>query len=250
MISVCIATYNGEKYIKKQIESILIQINEEDEIIISDDGSTDNTIKIINSFNDKRIKFKFNKRDQRTGITRIHYLISANFENALSEAKGDVVFLADQDDIWCNNKIEVMLSYLKYNVLVISDYEVIDENDEVIDKPFFNRSHSSDKFFKNILNPSYHGCLIAFRKEVLDVALPFPKKLILHDAWIGILASRIGSVIFISERLVRYRRHGLNSSFTTGSSKNSFFFKIYYRIDFFLKLVKRIVLINSKSFVK
>nr|WP_294925879.1 glycosyltransferase family 2 protein [uncultured Flavobacterium sp.] len=250
MISVCVATYNGVKFIKKQISSILDQLGENDEIIISDDGSTDGTLSIINSFDDNRIVLLNHKKNEEGRKKKYpHYLISANFENALKEAKGDFIFLADQDDIWHKNKVEIMLSYLKYNMLVISDYEVIDENDMVTDKPFFNRSHSSDSFIKNIITPSYHGCLIAFRKEVLKIALPFPEKLILHDTWIGILASTIGNVVFINDRLVKYRRHELNSSFTVGASKNDFFFKVFYRIDFFFKLLKRIVMTNFKLLI-
>ncbi|MDE5758415.1 MAG: glycosyltransferase, partial [Allobaculum sp.] len=91
MISVCIATYNGERYIETQIRSILDQLNEDDEIIISDDSSTDRTLDIIRSLNDSRIKlFAGNKFHSRT----------FNFENALKQATGDFIFLSDQDDIW------------------------------------------------------------------------------------------------------------------------------------------------------
>ena len=97
MISVCIATYNGEKYIKQQLLSILKQIKVNDEIIISDDHSTDKTFNIIKSFNDTRIKFFLNNKGK--GYTR-------NFENALEKAHGDIIFLSDQDDIWIDNKVE------------------------------------------------------------------------------------------------------------------------------------------------
>lgn len=95
MISVCMATYNGEEYIKEQLESILCQLGEMDEIIISDDGSTDNTLNIIESYNDSRIKIHIN-----TGKHGFVY----NFENALQKAKGEYIFLSDQDDIWLPEK--------------------------------------------------------------------------------------------------------------------------------------------------
>ena len=93
-ISVCIATYNGAKYIEEQVQSILYQLSEKDEIINSDDGSKDNTLAIIKSLNDARIKVIHN--------TLKHGLVS-NFENAIKHADGDYIFLSDQDDIWTSN---------------------------------------------------------------------------------------------------------------------------------------------------
>ena len=90
MITVCIATYNGGKYISKQIDSILNQLSDSDEVIVSDDGSKDDTLDIITAFHDKRIEVF--KNDGRHGVV-------PNFENALSKAKGDIIFFSDQDDI-------------------------------------------------------------------------------------------------------------------------------------------------------
>ena len=95
MNSVCMASFNGERYIKEQIDSILLQIGEDDELIISDDGSTDQTVDVICSYRDDRIKFVRN-------VNR-HGCIG-NFENALRVASGDFIFLADQDDIWLSDK--------------------------------------------------------------------------------------------------------------------------------------------------
>ena len=101
MISVCIATYNGSKYIKEQIDSILPQLDECDEIIVSDDSSTDNTLSILKSYHDRRIIIFTNQKFN----SPIY-----NFENALKHAKGDIIFLSDQDDIWEFNKVQVMIS--------------------------------------------------------------------------------------------------------------------------------------------
>ena len=103
MISVCIATYNGEKYIREQLDSILPQLGLDDEVIISDDSSTDNTLKIIEEYNDCRIKIFSNNK---------FYSPILNFENALKKAQGDFIFLSDQDDIWKSNKVEVVMKYL------------------------------------------------------------------------------------------------------------------------------------------
>lgn len=112
MISVCIATYNGEKYIKEQLLSILPQLGKKDEVIISDDHSTDNTLDIVKGLNDNRIKIVMNNREK--GYT-------SNFENALSYAIGDYIFLSDQDDIWMSNKVDYCIAELKEYDLVVSD---------------------------------------------------------------------------------------------------------------------------------
>ena len=98
MNSVCIATYNGEKFIEEQIRSILLQLDSHDEIVISDDHSTDKTIQIIKSINDDRIKIIYNKNNK--GYTN-------NFENAISKASGDFIYLSDQDDVWKPTKVKV-----------------------------------------------------------------------------------------------------------------------------------------------
>ncbi len=100
MISVCIATYNGEKYIRPQIESIIVQLDPGDEIVISDDGSTDDTLNIIASFADDRIKVFDHSRDKKQKVKYSFEHVTRNFENALRHAKGDLIFLSDHDDFW------------------------------------------------------------------------------------------------------------------------------------------------------
>lgn len=133
MNSVCMASFNGERYIKEQIDSILLQIGEDDELIISDDGSTDQTVDVICSYRDDRIKFVRN-------VNR-HGCIG-NFENALRVASGDFIFLADQDDIWLSDKYTKMCTLLEQYDLVVSDSVVVDSNLNVIEPSFFNYFHS------------------------------------------------------------------------------------------------------------
>lgn len=243
MISVCMATYNGSKFLKDQISSILGQLDRYDELIISDDGSTDSTLNLINSFNDDRILLlNHHKKDLKKVYP--HYLVSSNFENSLSYAKGDIIFLSDQDDIWLNNKVEVCLEYLKEYSLVMTNCSVIDTSNSIVSESFFNSVILPRGLFRNISRPKYHGCCMAFRKEILDIALPFPKKTILHDSWIGILAENFGTVKFVENSLLLYRRHLNNSSSSEGNSKNSFFFKMQYRIVFLFHIIKRIILVK------
>ena len=112
------ATYNGERYIKEQVSSILQQLGEADELIVSDDGSTDSTLNVLASFHDPRIKV-FN--GPQTGLTY-------NFENAIKNANGDYLFLSDQDDVWESNKVERMMEALRHYDLVVSDAWISDEN--------------------------------------------------------------------------------------------------------------------------
>jgi glycosyltransferase involved in cell wall biosynthesis len=116
--SICIATYNGEKYIQEQIESILCQVDVNDEIIVSDDNSTDNTLAIVKSFNDDRITIYVNQGCK--GYT-------GNFENALKYARGEYIFLADQDDIWVMGKVTKCLAYLQDYDFIVSDAIIVDK---------------------------------------------------------------------------------------------------------------------------
>lgn len=104
MISVCIATYQGEKYIREQLASILCQLDDADEIIVSDDGSTDRTLDIIRQMADHRIKIVEGPHRHSPTL---------NFERALQEARGDYIFLADQDDVWKPDKVQVCMKWLQ-----------------------------------------------------------------------------------------------------------------------------------------
>lgn len=224
-ISVCIATYNGERYIGEQLSSILLQLGEEDEIIISDDYSNDNTINVVKSFNDNRIKIFYNNGTK--GYT-------ANFENALRNATGEYIFLADQDDIWLPNKIQKSLEILQDYDFLVSNAIVVNAEKEVIKSSFFDIVTHYKGFWGNIIKFSYLGCCMCFRREILHRAMPFPlkRKLCTHDNWLFIIASFFYKVKILDVPLILYRRHGNNIS--TGAEKNhkrnSFFFMLKYRM--------------------
>lgn len=251
MISVCMATYNGEKYIKSQIESILNQLDENDEIIISDDNSSDNTIQILKSFNDKRIKIYTHSpnlclRKKKLGNYR---LVADNFQNALKHAHGDYIFLSDQDDIWCEGRLRKTLEALENSKVVLCNFSIINNDGIVTKNKEYCDSHVPVKkyFLYNIIKCRFMCCCMAFSKEVLKYALPFPKKLMSCDQWIGNLGSLIGNCCFISEPLHLYRRHGNNVSETTEKSRNSFFFKIYFRIYIFTLVIFRFLKYKIKE---
>ncbi len=229
MISVCIATYNASKYINAQIVSILGQLASNDEVIVSDDLSTDDTVEIITSINDARIKVI--KSNIRLGVIK-------NFERSLYAAKGDIIFLSDQDDIWLPNKVEVCLDQLANFILVVSDCVVVDANLNSLSPSFFELKNSKKGIFRNIYKNSYIGCCIAFRKELLDIALPFPATIPMHDVWLGLLAEISGNVDFLPNKLLLYRRHDNNTSGL--SSENSLLKKMKFRILLITNLTIRL----------
>ena len=229
MISVCVATYNGEKFIREQIDSILCQLSSDDEIIVSDDGSTDGTIVIINCIGDKRIRIIEGPRKHSPTF---------NFENALKEAKGDYIFLADQDDVWKTNKVEVCMKWLQKYDCVVSDAEVTDSNLNPLYPSLYaimqvRQGHIYNTVWKN----GYTGCCMAFRHEVLNASLPFPKDIPMHDIWIGNVAAYKYNVKFISEKLVLFRRHEDTISCNGKGSKYS----IWQKIKFRWSIIKNIV---------
>lgn len=229
-VSVCIATYNGEKYIKEQIDSILCQLSSEDEIVISDDGSSDNTLDIIYKYNDSRIKvYHLVSEIVPDSVQNRFKRATLNFENALKHAKGDYFFLSDQDDVWCPNKIKLCLPYLKeYDLLVHSSY-IIDEFGNQLDQDL-NLPFRTGLI--NLKKNSYIGCLMVFNKKMKELSIPFPKGLLAHDIWIGFISQFSGKVYFLKEKLIYNRRHGNNVSFNAEKSDNRLFFKIFYRMHF------------------
>lgn len=239
MISVCIATYNGEKYIKEQIDSIICQLHENDEIIISDDGSIDNTLDVIKQFADDRIKIYKNQRSNKGVI--------GNFENAIKLSSGEYIFLADQDDIWLPNKVNIYKKYfdLGYNIIV-SDAKVIDQKKNVINESFFKIMNSGKGFIKNFISNTYLGCCIGFRRELIHYALPFPKSIAMHDIWLGFIGEAFGKPVFINERLLLYRRHGSNASPASEASNYSLIFKLFYRVHMLFFLFVRILKVIIK----
>lgn len=234
MISVCIATHNGEKYIKEQLDSILCQLGPKDEVIVSDDGSTDCTVNIINSLNDNRIKIYHYK--QTIKYKHAHRYVCKNFENALKRAQGDYIFLSDQDDYWMDGKVEKCVALLKSNLLVVHNAKLVDESLRDLGRMMYK----NDFVFGNYMalkRGKYYGCTLAFRKELLKVILPFPNSLVLHDHWIGCLAELTGNVYYHKFPLLKYRQHENNTS----EVKNSICYKIYYRVNMYILLYLRLL---------
>ncbi|MCM4150243.1 glycosyltransferase family 2 protein [Arenibacter sp. N53] len=228
-ISVCMATYNGERFLKEQIDSILHQISPDDELIISDDGSTDNTIEIISSYKDERIKLYHSTKGN----------LIYNFENALKQASGDIIFLSDQDDIWFHDKVEKSVWHLQGNGLVFSNALMFHDTEKVNGSLFFKNSKNKTGVLSNLLKVKYLGATLAFKSSILQKALPFPTKLPMHDVWIGLIAEITSSTYYIDEPLIYYRRHENTASRTGEKSTNSLFRMLKIRYGLIFNLCKR-----------
>lgn len=233
MISVCMATYNGEKYIKEQIDSILHQLGTNDELIISDDGSTDNTCNIVNSYSDTRIRLYHNNN-----LHGFRY----NFENALKHAKGEYIFLSDQDDIWLDDKVEKNVELLHQYDVVVSDAIVTDKDLNILYPSFFSINGCQTSLLGNVLHTSFYGACMAFRKSILQLSIPLCKtKAIGHDQWIGYIGLLTGKVYFCKTPYILYRR--LDSSVTNignifTRSHRSVYCKIRDRIMMIYEIIK------------
>jgi glycosyltransferase involved in cell wall biosynthesis len=232
-LSVCMATYNGERFISQQLQTILSQLLPDDEIIISDDSSTDKTLEIIKDINDSRIRL-FRGQTFRSP--------TYNFEHALKQANGEIIFLSDQDDEWIDGWVETALSALRDVSLVVCDADVIDAEGRVrppSEAKIYRGGTRRSGVLQNLYRNGYIGCCCAFRREVLGVALPFPAKLPWHDWWIGMVADVFFSTRFLSEKKIRYRRHGLNVSPTGELSTSTIIEKARMRWNLGIALMWR-----------
>lgn len=226
------ASYNGEKYIREQLNSILNQLGPEDEVIVSDDGSQDNTCEEIKAIYDKRVHLIYNNNNH--GFTQ-------NFENALNNASGDIVFLSDQDDIWASNKVKKVVEGLERYDCVISDCITVDNDLKTIQESRFDafKIHRPSAI-QHIIKSRYLGCCMAFKRNVIERALPFPdrKDLVEHDIWLASVALVYYKTCLIKEPLVYYRRHGENASDGGFEKGYPFINKIYRRIYRVVELIK------------
>lgn len=235
-VSVCVATYNGAAFLEQQLVSIASQLRANDELIISDDASKDKTIAICELV--------------KTNFPNINFLIvsgpklgvSKNFENAILVSTGDYIFLSDQDDVWLPEKLSTFLQALSHSDFVLSNAYIVDSSLNMNSLDILFKNKASLGFFKNILSNNYIGCCLAFRRQILAYALPFPANIPMHDWWLGLIASAFNRKIFyIDQPLLLYRRHGGNLSSTSEGSKSSIYNKIHWRIYLLSMILFRLV---------
>jgi glycosyltransferase involved in cell wall biosynthesis len=199
-ISVCMAVYNGARFVGEQIASILPQLGPEDELVIVDDCSKDRSVAIIEALGDPRIKLLRNEHNR--GVLK-------TFERALANSSGDLIFLCDQDDLWRGDKVQKFRDLFRERPdvsLALSDACMIDaEGNTTV------RSCMGPRFrpglVRNLVQSRFLGCAMVLRRSLLAYCLPFPEGTPQHDLWIGLVNQLVGRVGFIAEPLICYRRH-------------------------------------------
>ncbi len=220
-IDILLATYNGETYLKEQLDSILNQTYSNFRILISDDNSEDSTKNIIEEYakKDNRIKFFFQERN--LGVI-------ANFEFLLKKVEAEFYMFSDQDDIWKENKIELsMKKILEENCdLVYTNLEVVDKDLNITYDSYWKLKGLEEKvkkynnFESLYLNNFITGCTMLSKSKFISEILPLPKesKYVLHDYWTALIVSQRGKISYIEEPLIKYRQHKKNS---VGSKKKT-----------------------------
>lgn len=239
-VSIAVATYNGEKYIAKQLASLLSQTGRVDEVILFDDCSTDNTVNMIKRFigdNSLEKKWKLFCNNENVGYIK-------NFCNALEKTACDVVFLCDQDDVWSKKKIETILSHFNDDKVlgVSSAYSLIDAEDKSITANFdFSNVNNDISYHSLFYINRFPGCCCAFRKSIIEKYLSSSDKTLPHDWELSILSAKYGKFIFFNENLVNYRIHSTNAIGIDGIGGNK------AALNFRSNSEKRIAIFNEQN---
>lgn len=230
-IEILMATYNGEKYVGEQIDSIIHQTYENWKLLIRDDNSTDKTLEILKEYEkkDKRIKVIEDKKGN-LGFVK-------NFEELLNCSTEEWVMFSDQDDYWVENKIEKYIATLNMNhndifgrpVLVHSNSFICDDNLKIIENEFIN-SNIASKYNEDSYYFAYfvQGSTVLINREIIDLALPFSKNVTVHDRYFHLLAEFLGKRVFINESLIKYRQHSNNKIGAKGSIITKILKKRYF----------------------
>lgn len=200
LVSVVMATYNGERFIAEQIQSILMQSHENIELIVQDDQSTDATVRIVESFQD-RLTIRLQVNERRLGFV-------GNFERGIARARGAYIALCDQDDVWVENKIEIMLDEIGDADLIHSNCELIGEKGNLLAASWRKKEQVRNTASELLFYNGITGCTALFRRELLKHCLPFPDGLAYHDWWLAMCASVQNGIKYLDLPLVKYRQHG------------------------------------------
>lgn len=214
LVSIALATYNGEKYLPELLRSLENQTWDNIEIIASDDNSTDNTLEVLGR--QLRHPIEIITNTKRLGV-------NGNFERSIFGCNGAYIALADQDDVWCPEKISDLMSAMQNEerkhgkdtpILIFSDLEIVDKKLECIHKSFFSLTQKSQKASQLrdfILGNHIPGCSMLLNRAAISLTLPFPKNIVIHDWWLAMVVATFGHIHYIDKAHVKYRQHGNNT---------------------------------------
>lgn len=230
-VGVVLAAYNGEKYIKAQLDSILKQTRLPDYIVITDGGSSDKTIQICTEVleNQNKSEFLILKSEEQLGVSK-------NFARGISRCKTDCIFLCDQDDVWKPEKIETVLTVMqKYEAsLVFVNADIVDVGLNITGKSLWNSivynpevtekiySKGDLHFIQELLKRNVvTGMCSCFDSNIVSKLLPFPEN-VMYDKWLAFVAISHGTVVALNKNFALYRQHGSNQVGTNTNFKKSF----------------------------
>ncbi|MBQ7249899.1 MAG: glycosyltransferase [Bacilli bacterium] len=214
--SIAMTTCNSERFLSDQIESILAAMEDSDELVISDDASSDSTIEIIRKYMEQDSRIRLLQNDKNLGFNK-------NAERAYVNCRGSFIFHSDDDNVWDHNKIKTVLEAFSAHPeigLVMHDAAIVNQDLKEIAPSFQAWRKSKPGLLHNIIRLGYGGSLLAFRRELLEYVLPFPDDMpFFADAWIGFMADKHSKSLFIPDKLSVWRRHGSNASGDNGLSQ-------------------------------
>ncbi len=231
MISIALTSYNGEKYIREQLDSILNQTIQDFEVVVCDDVSKDNTWNILQEYQQRDSRFRIFSNEQNLGFKK-------NFEKAISLCKGDYIALADQDDIWTNNHLEVLINIIGDNYLACGNALIVDRVGESkeydlikLEKLDVIPETNIDFAYRIFLcgNPLQGACML-LKRNFLEKSLPIPEGVGYHDAWFAAVASIQNKLSYTSTIINRYRQHGENVTSVFNKDKNIIIKNLIFKI--------------------
>jgi glycosyltransferase involved in cell wall biosynthesis len=239
-VSVAMAAYNSEKYIIEQIDSILGELDCEDELVISYNASTDSTWDIITGYAQIDNRVKITVCDETS--------IQSNFNNAILQTRGKYIFLSDHDDVWIKGKVEKIKEFFEQTKATVVMHEriVVDGNLKPIRIVNFDGRKITNRFWNNLISNQYCGSCMAFKRELIPIICPIPPNPVHHDMWIGLMGNLYGYLELLKEPLMYYRRHGSNAS--TNKRRNIFII-IKERSIIIFTLIARVLLLKRKGYL-
>ena len=232
MISIAMTTYNGARYLREQLDSILCQSVTDFELVVCDDCSTDNTFSILQEYAENDPRINLHQNEKNLGFKR-------NFERVIKLAKGDFVALCDQDDVWTKNHLEVLLNGIGDKMISAGNSDLIDANGNRIGLTL-KQMEAFESFPKNNMSRALsfilfrnpvQGAAMLIKKDFFEKALPIPDEVDYHDAWFSILSCFWGGMNYVDEIVNGYRMHEKNVTGHRVQAKS--------RFRYFLKSIKR-----------
>lgn len=229
MIEILMATYNGERYLREQLDSILNQTHVDWVLTIQDDCSTDGTVDILKEYQQKYPdKVRYSINTEPSGCAK------NNFFSLINKCKSQYAMFADQDDVWDSNKIEISVAKMRemevahgkdVPLLVHTDLRVVNENLQLLNKSMFKMQHMDpDRCSLNylVVQNIITGCTVLVNRPLLDKVKVIPQQAKMHDMWLGLIAAAFGNIGFVSQATIRYRQHDDNSNGARSSYSTEF----------------------------